>query len=85
MTTKINIIISSDCVWATYVQTICFRKNFTIKYKGDDENKWEVINEAQSCAFSYALDFGSVFVQRMEFDNQLTDSDIFDLLKKQHS
>ena len=80
MSTKINIIISSDCVWATYVQTICFKQT----YKNEDE-KYEVIKEAQSCAFYYALDFGSVLVSKKEFENQLTDSDIFDLLKKQHS
>ena len=80
MATKINIIVSNDCVWATYIQTICFKQT----YKNEDE-KWEAIKEAQSCAFNYGLSLGSVLLERMEFDKQLTDSDIFDLLKKQHS
>ena len=80
MATKINIIISNDCVWATYVQTICFKQT----YKTEDE-KWEVVKEAQSYAFSYGLGFGNVYLDRLEFDKQLADSDIFDLLKKQHS
>lgn len=80
MATKLNIIVSNDCVWATYVQTICFKQT----YKNEDE-KHEAIKEAQSSAFSYALGFSSVLLDKFEFDKQLTDSDIFDLLKKQHS
>jgi len=80
MATKINIIISSDCVWATYVETICSKQT----YKNEDE-KWEAIKTAQSCAFSYGLSFGSVLLERFVFNKQLTDSDIFDLLEKQHN
>jgi hypothetical protein len=80
MATKINIIVSNDCVWATYVQTICFKQT----YKSLNE-KWDAIKEAQYCAFNYGLSLGNLFLQRLEFDKRLTDSDIFDLLKKQHS
>jgi hypothetical protein len=80
MATKLNIIVSNDCVWATYVETICYKQN----YKGED-SRWEAIKEAQSSAFSYGLGFGNVYLDKMEFDKQLTDSDIFELLKKQHN
>jgi hypothetical protein len=76
MATKINVIITENYVYATYVETICFKE----KYSNADE-RWDQIDKARSTAFSYALAFGSVILGQIENYDLKTDDDIFEYLK----
>jgi len=76
MATKINVIITENYVYATYVETICFKSEFK-----DEEEMWIKIDNARSVAFSYALGFGSVDLKQINNTNLKTDNDIFEYLK----
>ena len=76
MSTKINIIVSTNHVWATYSTTICFKMRFT-----DEDSKAKAIQDAYATAFSYALGFGAVLLSKHDFEKHLTDADIFELLQ----
>ena len=76
MATKINIIITENTIYATYVKTICFKSYFNDEYQFNDE-----IIKAQHTAFSYALNFGSVILNKIYKPNFKTDEDIFNYLE----
>jgi len=73
---NILVITTDDKVYATYVKTICFKEHFT-----NEGERSEAIIQAQSVAFSYALGFGRVFVNRIDLRGSLTDQDIFEFLE----
>lgn len=77
MATKINVIITENTVYATYVETICFKSFFD-----NEEEMWKEINDARSTAFGYALSFGSVILNEIKNKDFKTDDDIFEYLKK---
>jgi hypothetical protein len=76
MSTKINVIITENYVYATYVETICYRT----EYKNEDE-MWVGIQNARSVAFGYSCDFGNVTARMITNHNLRTDNDIFEYLK----
>jgi len=80
MPTRVNVIITENTVYATYVETICFKGSFT-----NEEEKWEQINKAKISAFSYAITFGNVMVDMVTIFDLMSDDDIFDYLKKIHT
>jgi hypothetical protein len=73
---NVLVIITDDAVYATYVETICFKKHFTNEGERD-----EAITTAQSLAFSYAVGFGWVYVNQVNLKGSLTDKDIFEFLR----
>lgn len=77
MATKINVIISENSVYATYLQTICFKAKF--------ENEFEMYNQikdARATAFAYSLGFSSVLVNEINNPEFKNDDDIFNYLSK---
>ena len=76
MSTKINIIITENCVYATYVETICFKGTYL-----DEDEMWNEIDKARSTAFGYALGFSSVVLKQIVNYKLKTDTDIFEYLK----
>ena len=74
---NVLVIITDDAVYATYNTTICYKENFT-----NEGERAEAIKTAQSSAFSYAVGFGLVYVDRLEMSGSLTDEDIFEFLNK---
>jgi hypothetical protein len=76
MATKVNIIITENYVYATYVETICFKSKFE-----DEEEMHNVLNNAKATAFSYALGFSSVLLNQVNKPQFKTDDDIFEYLK----
>lgn len=77
MSTKVNVIITENFIYATYVKTICFKKS----YLGEDE-KSQVIREAYSVAFSYAIGFSSVLCSQVNKSSIKNDDDVFEYLDK---
>jgi hypothetical protein len=80
MATKVNVIITENTVYATYVETICFKGSFT-----NEKEKWEQIDKAKISAFSYAISFGNVLLDMITISDLMSDNDIFDYLKKIHT
>ena len=76
MPNNVLVIITDDKVYATYVKTICFKEHYT-----NEEQKNDVIKQAQSTAFCYALGFGKVYVNQIVLQGSLTDQDIFNYLE----
>ena len=76
MATKINVIIAEDCVYATYVRTICHKE----KYSNDEEMN-TAIKDAKSTAFDYACSFGSVMANVLTRPDFKTDADIFEYIE----
>ena len=76
MSTKVNVIITENYVYATYVETICFKARYFNEYEMFDE-----LDKARSVAFSYALGFGSVILNQINNTDFKTDDDIFEYLK----
>ena len=76
MSTKINVIITDNYVYATYVETICFKRKFE-----DEEQMWNALTDAKATAFSYALGFSSVSLNQVNKPEFKTDDDIFEYLK----
>lgn len=76
MSTKINVIITENYVYATYVETICFKGKFE-----DEEEMWKEIHDARSAGFAYGLGFGSVMLNQVNKPEFKTDADIFEYLK----
>ncbi len=76
MNTKINVIITDNHVYATYVETICFKG----KYLNEVE-MWNELEKARSVAFGYALSFYNVNVNQINNKDFKTDEDIFKYLK----
>jgi hypothetical protein len=81
MTTQIKIITTGNRIYGSYVQTICFSKAYTT-----EDEKEEVYEQAKACMFGYALSFGTVSLEHLEFPKaEMSDMDIFDLLAKKHN
>lgn len=78
MSTKINIIITEKYIYATYIETICFKINYDNQ---NEDEMYEKIDEARSVAFSCGLGFGSVILNQINNTNLKTDEDIFKYLK----
>jgi hypothetical protein len=76
MSTKVNVIITKNYIYATYVETICFKTKFE-----DEEQMWNALNDAKATAFSYALGFSSVILNQEYKPEIKTDDDIFEYLK----
>lgn len=76
MSTKVNVIITENYVYATYVETICFKSKFE-----DEEQMWNALNDAKATAFGYALGFSSVILNQVNNPAFKTDDDIFEYLK----
>lgn len=80
MATKVLVIITDDKVYSTYVKTICFREGYS-----DEAEKEGAVIRAKASAFDYACGFGSVYVDTIILDGNLTDDDIFDYLTKSNN
>ena len=76
METRVLVITTDDKVYATYVETICFKEHFT--NQGERE---EAIQRAKATAFGYALGFCYVYVNQIDLQGSLTDQDIFRYLE----
>lgn len=78
--TKMNIIVSKNKVYTTYIETICYEQEYS-----NEDLKQIAINGAKIALVNYAIYFGSVLVQVINISEQVTkDEDIFDILEKQH-
>jgi hypothetical protein len=77
MATKINIIRTKDKVYATYVKTICYKES----YDNEDE-MWDILNNAKATAFNYGLGFGGVILSNIYKPEFETDDDIFEYLER---
>lgn len=75
MATRINVIIASGCVYATYVQTICYKEKYS-----NDEEMYTAIKNAKYTAFDYACSFGSVLANVLTRPDLKTDADIFEYI-----
>jgi hypothetical protein len=84
MPTQVKVIIGKNIVYATYVKTICFMQTF----KGETGSAilgrelQDCIRGAQSAAFSYALTFGTVSVEKIFDDSIRNSDDLLDYLEK---
>ena len=77
MSTKINVIITPQMVYATYHKTICFQAKF-------DEviNPLIAIMEAKSKAFNYGHYYGSCMLNIVEVEENWNSQDVFNYLEK---
>tara|TARA_R110000868_G_scaffold9795_1_gene48212 strand:- start:11298 stop:11531 length:234 start_codon:yes stop_codon:yes gene_type:complete len=73
--TRVLVITTDNEVYATYVETICFKEQFT-----NEQERDEAIQRAKSTAFSYALGFGHVYVNQIYLQGISTDQEIFNYL-----
>lgn len=71
MTTKLNLIVTNDCVYGTCESSIYFKAYYT------NRNEMEtLINQAKICLFSVGLTHGIVALDYMEFHTILTDEQV---------
>jgi hypothetical protein len=78
MSTKINVIITPKMVYATYVETICFKETLTEDYNQSESAK----DRARAYAFRYGKNFGSCMLNEVEVEEDWTDQDVFNYLEK---
>lgn len=77
MATRINVMVTPNQVYASYVETICFIENY------NNELEREIaIAKAKKVAFDYGLTFGSVQLNYYEFRTLQDNNDIFKFLAK---
>lgn len=79
--TNLNLIVTSDTVYGTYVETICFKANYTNK-----EEMESYIAAAKLCLFNYGLTFGKVFLNYVELHHYIgfDDAAVFEYLSNQN-
>jgi hypothetical protein len=78
MATKINVIITPQMVYATYVKTICFKETLTEDYNQSESAK----DRARASAFSYGQYYGSCMLNELEIEENWNDNDVFNYLEK---
>ncbi len=78
MYTQINVIITPKMVYATYVETICFKETLTEDYSQSESAK----DRARAYAFSYGKSFGICMLNEIKMEEDWTDQDVFNYLEK---
>ncbi len=78
MSTKINVIITPQMVYATYHQTICFKETLTEDYNQSESAK----DRARAYAFRYGKHYGSCLLNELEIEENWNDNDVFNYLEK---
>lgn len=78
MSTKINVIITPQMVYATYHKTICFQESLTWKNEQCDSAKMR----AKASAFSYGQYYESCMLNIVEVEENWNENDVFNFLEK---
>jgi hypothetical protein len=81
MPTQVKVIIGKNKVYATYIKTICFEATYT-GLDTDSQEFQDIVRNAQSIAFAYAVNFGTVTLNFVSDDSICNSDDLFDYLEK---